>query len=111
MRRLGMSRRVENTGFTCVNCGMVVVALTNGSYRNHCPYCLFSLHLDDSVGDRQSYCFGQMKLIEVVYNSKKAYQIVHECQKCKVKRLNRIAENTEMPDDFNAILKLFNMSK
>ena len=106
-----MSRKVENTGFTCVNCGMDVVALTNGSYRNHCPHCLFSLHIDDSIGDRQSSCFGQMKPMEVVYNSKKGYQIVHVCQKCKSKRLNRIAENTEMPDDFNALLKLFRMCR
>ena len=106
-----MSRKVENTGFTCVNCGMVVVALTNGSYRNHCPYCLFSLHIDDSVGDRQNCCFGQMQPLEIIYNSKKGYQIVHVCQRCKVKRVNRIAENTEMPDDFSAIIKLLNKAK
>ena len=105
-----MSRKVENTGFTCVNCGVDVVALTNGSYRNHCPFCLFSLHIDDSIGDRQSSCLGQMRPTEVVYNSKKGYQIVHVCQKCNSKRLNRIAENTEMPDDFSVLLKLFGTS-
>jgi len=105
-----MSRKVENTGFTCVNCGMVVVALTNGSYRNHCPHCLYSLHIDDSIGDRQSYCLGQMKPATVTYNSKKGYQIVHVCQKCSLKRTNKIAENTEMPDDFNVIVMLINTS-
>ena len=105
-----MSRKIENTGFTCVNCGMDVVALTNGSYRNHCPFCLFSLHIDDLVGDRQSSCLGQMRPTGVVYNSKKGYQIVHVCQKCNFKRLNRIAENTEMPDDFSVLLKLYRTS-
>ncbi len=103
-----MSRKEENTGFICVHCGRNVSALTNGSYRNHCPFCLYSFHVDELMGDRKSNCFGQMKPIEIKYNSKKGYQIVHICSKCGVRRVNKIAENTDMPDDFEAILKLFN---
>ena len=101
-----MSRKSENTGFTCSHCGKPVVALTNGSYRNHCPFCLYSLHVDKSPGDRACECFGEMEPVKIVYNSKKGYQIVHICQKCGVKRVNRIAENTDMPDNFDMILKL-----
>ena len=39
-----MSRATENTQFTCEHCGMVVEPLENGSYRNHCPSCLYSKH-------------------------------------------------------------------
>jgi len=101
-----MSRKIENTGFTCIHCGKTVVALTNGSYRNHCPFCLYSLHVDESVGDRQSGCLGQMKPTKIELSSKKGYQIVHVCQSCNAVRKNKVAENTEMPDDFDVIIRL-----
>ena len=41
-----MSRKSENTGFICAYCGADAKPLTNGSYRNHCPLCLHSLHVD-----------------------------------------------------------------
>ena len=66
-----MSRKSENTNFICQNCGKLVVALTNGSYRNHCPFCLHSKHVDENIGDRQSSCNGLMKPTGIVYNSKK----------------------------------------
>ena len=102
-----MSRKTENTNFACVQCSKNVIALTNGSYRNHCPFCLYSLHVDKDIGDRQNECLGLMKPIGITYNSKKGYQIIHICSKCGARRLNKIAENTEMPDDFDMILSLF----
>ena len=101
-----MSRKTENTGFICTQCGQLVSALTNGGFRNHCPFCLYSLHVDCSIGDRESDCLGEMKPQKIVYSSKKGYQIVHVCQKCGIKRLNRIAENTDMPDNIDLILEL-----
>ena len=101
-----MSRKTENTSFVCAFCNQHVIALTNGSFRNHCPFCLYSLHVDDCMGDRQSDCFGLMKPTEIVCHSKKGYQIKHECLKCDAKRVCKIAEHTKMPDDFEAILKL-----
>jgi DNA-directed RNA polymerase subunit RPC12/RpoP len=106
MRRLGMSRETENSGFICVHCNKTVDALTNGSYRNHCPFCLYSLHVDKIIGDRTNDCFGKMKPQGLISNTKKGYQIVHVCQNCGVERVNKIAENTDMPDDFDEILKL-----
>ena len=101
-----MSRSSENTGFTCASCGKAVVALTNGSYRNHCPFCLYSLHVDEVMGDRQSRCHGLMEPTEILYNNKKGYQIVHVCCRCGARQLNRVAEGTVMPDDFDVILRL-----
>ena len=106
-----MSRKSENTNFICAHCGQVVIALTNGSYRNHCPFCLYSLHVDENVGDRESSCLGIMRPTGIIYNSKKGYQIVHVCCKCNFRRLNKIAQNTEMPDDFDVVLSLFNTTK
>lgn len=101
-----MSKREENRAFICVHCGKEVLPLTNGSYRNHCPHCLYSLHMDNKPGDRASSCGGVMKPIGIVYHSKKGYQIQHKCEKCKFERTNKIACNTIMPDDFEQVIKL-----
>lgn len=60
----------ENQGFMCENCGLKVQPLNNGSYRNHCPNCLYSLHLDMKPGDRKSSCKGLMKPIDFRQHSK-----------------------------------------
>ena len=47
--------------FTCKNCGRLVVPAGAGSdHRNHCPNCLYSLHVDIEPGDRESDCGGIM---------------------------------------------------
>ena len=96
-----MSRKTENTGFVCDHCGADVKPLTNGSYRNHCPHCLYSLHVDSMPGDRNSDCKGLMKPVGVQYHSKKGWQIVHRCQKCGIEKVNRTA-----PDDMDALLNM-----
>lgn len=94
-----MSRTTENTAFNCAHCGAAVLPLTNGSYRNHCPRCLCSLHVDNVPGDRASECLGLMKPVGVVQHSKKGWQIVHRCQACGAQKVNRAA-----PDDMDAII-------
>lgn len=94
-----MSRKNENTNFVCENCKKNIKALTNGSYRNHCPFCLYSKHLDNKPGDRASECKGLMKPIDLEYSSKKGYQIVHQCLKCKKIQKNRVAVDTIQEDN------------
>lgn len=101
-----MSKRNENNAFICVNCGKEIVPLSNGSCRNHCPYCLCSLHVDNEIGDRQNQCHGIMKPMGIKYNTKKGYQIIHECTKCSFVRVNKVAENTDMPDNLDLIMEL-----
>ncbi len=96
-----MSRKTENTGFICAHCGAVVESLSNGSYRNHCPHCLYSIHVDISPGDRASDCLGLMKPVRIVRHSKKGWQIVHRCKKCGAEKVNRAA-----PDDMEAIVQM-----
>lgn len=92
-------RRKENTGFICDHCGCTVLPLTNGSYRNHCPFCLYSKHLDNLPGDRSSECNGLMVPIEVTYTSKKGYQLTHQCQTCGKYQKNKVAKDTVQPDE------------
>ena len=101
-----MSRKEENTAFICANCGKQVLPLTNGSYRNHCPFCLYSLHVDFRPGDRASGCGGLMEPVGLTYHSRKGYQILHRCLKCGAMARNKIAENTVMPDKVEILARL-----
>lgn len=94
-----MSRKQKNTSFQCEKCSTEVQPLTNGSYRNHCPTCLYSKHLDKNPGDRLSDCGGLMKPIDLEYSSKKGYQIIHQCLNCKKKQKNKVARDTIQEDD------------
>jgi DNA-directed RNA polymerase subunit RPC12/RpoP len=100
-----VGRAEENTGFRCVGCGAEVIALSNGSYRNHCPFCLTSLHVDEDPGDRVSDCAGLMDAIAVI-RTKKGWQLVHRCRRCGARRVNRVAFETRQPDDLDAVIAL-----
>lgn len=78
--------------------------LTNGSFRNHCPFCLFSKHLDDHPGDRSSICSGLMRPIRLDYSGKKGYQIVHECLKCGKLQRNKVARDTVQEDNILSLM-------
>lgn len=99
-------RKKENTQFVCENCSSLIQPLTNGSFRNHCPYCLYSKHLDNIPGDRKSNCQGMMEPIDLFYTGKKGYQIIHKCKKCGKVGRNRIAVDTVQEDDFNVFIEL-----
>ena len=106
-----MARRDENTGFICAYCGQNILALTNGSYRNHCPICLHSLHVDQKPGDRASKCHGLMRPIGLQFRSKKGWQLVHCCVSCAAVSVCRIATDTVQPDDSSALAPLHGIIK
>ena len=99
-------RERENTGFTCENCRKEVAALTNGSYRNHCPRCLYSKHVDHTQGDRLSRCGGLMAPVGLDFRGDKGFQIVHQCLRCRTERKNRVAVDTVQPDDLELLASL-----
>ncbi|MGW7641379.1 RNHCP domain-containing protein [Streptomyces decoyicus] len=101
-----MSRTTENTGFTCGNCGKIVAALANGSYRNHCPRCLHSLHVDVSPGDRANDCQALMRPVAVEHHSAKGYMIVHQCTGCGTRGRNRMADDPHQGDDLDTVIAL-----
>lgn len=103
-----MSRKQENTSFICEHCHEEIAPLTNGSYRNHCPFCLHSKHVDIIPGDRASACGGIMKPVGLTYKSKKGWQILHECLSCHSQNTCKVAEDTIMPDNYKLIAKLQN---
>jgi hypothetical protein len=78
--------------FVCGHCGRTVPPSLLGShYRNHCPACLRSLHLDIRTGDRRSGCRGVMDPIGIWVKDKREWALLHRCRKCGFIRANRIA--------------------
>ncbi|MFF0550050.1 RNHCP domain-containing protein [Streptomyces sp. NPDC004311] len=106
-----ISRTTENTGFTCGNCGRTVVRLINGSYRNHCPHCLHSLHVDVSPGDRANDCRALMRPVAVEHHSAKGYMIVHQCTGCGARCRNRMADDPHQGDDLDVVLSLMSAGR
>ena len=91
----------NDSGFVCVNCGRQVEKLGVTS-RNHCPYCLHSLHVDIVPGDRANSCKGLLSPIAVETNAKKGYVIVFRCDKCGAITRNKSADD----DDFEKLLEV-----
>lgn len=101
-----MARNDENRGFICIHCGAAVMPLSNGSYRNHCPVCLSSVHVDVRPGDRANSCAGLMAPVALVHSGNKGWQIVHRCSRCGVLRANKVAAETDQPDDVGRVAAL-----
>jgi DNA-directed RNA polymerase subunit RPC12/RpoP len=88
---------MKNESFVCDNCKQEVARHPSGSARNHCPFCLYSKHLDKEFpGDRASTCYGTMKPIWKDHKKNKWWMIEHECQLCHKKILNKVAEDDDM---------------
>ena len=96
----------NDNSFVCAHCGKEVEPLGYTS-RNHCPFCLWSLHLDVNPGDRASDCGGQMEPVTAELDPKKGFIITHGCTKCGALRRNKTAHEAKVqPDDMKLIIKL-----
>ncbi len=92
-------------GFICENCQKEVAPLGYTS-RDHCPYCLYSKHVDINPGDRQNNCKGLLKPIQLE-KFKDTFKIIYKCQKCKKNHKNIIAKD----DNMTKIIELSNIEK
>lgn len=88
----------NDNGFICKNCGKKVEKLGYTS-RDHCNFCLHSLHVDITPGDRQNECRGLLIPVNVELNSKKGEVIIYKCSKCGKEVKNIVA----LDDDRNVI--------
>ncbi len=97
----------NDSGFVCGHCGKEVEPLGYTS-RNHCPYCLWSRHLDVLPGDRASECMGLMEPLFAEPDPKKGYIITHRCTVCGELRRNKAAYGGKsgQMDDLKLIIKL-----
>lgn len=86
--------------FICENCGKNVEEL-NYTARDHCPYCLYSKHVDILPGDRENLCHGLLKPVGIE-KFKNSYKIIYRCDKCKNLHKNIMA----LDDDMNLVIEL-----
>ncbi len=106
--------------FRCGHCRNLVSAahlLSGVNNRNHCPYCLWSCHLDlFAAGDRLSACKGQMKPVGLTMKKgRNKYRLgsggelmlIHQCVECGTLSINRIAAD----DDPDSIMDVFHASR
>ncbi|HZO90191.1 MAG TPA: RNHCP domain-containing protein [Chthonomonadaceae bacterium] len=78
--------------FHCIRCAQPVVPEACGTaHRNHCPWCLWSRHIDDTPGDRAADCGGAMEPIAVWVRPGGDWSLIHRCRKCGEIHSNRIA--------------------
>lgn len=88
---------VIDESFVCDICKKKVSKL-NYSSRDHCPYCLYSKHVDIFPGDRKEECKGELEPI-AIEKFKNTYKIIYRCKKCAKIRKNIMAKDDNM--DFN----------
>ncbi len=109
---------VINNDFKCLHCQHPVSAnsLVSGVHnRNHCPYCLWSRHMDlHRPGDRLAACRAGMRPVGLTLKKTgKKYgpgtgelMLIHLCHDCGKVSINRIAAD----DDPEMILTIFENS-
>ncbi len=105
--------------FRCKHCHHYVSTdpvLSGVNNRNHCPYCLYSRHLDlYQAGDRLAACKEKMRPVALTLKqTRKKYgrnqgelMLVHQCTDCGSISINRIAAD----DDTETILDIFQSSR
>jgi hypothetical protein len=104
--------------FRCKHCRQYVSTdplLSGVNNRNHCPYCLYSRHMDlYEAGDRLSACKAEMRPVGLTLkrtNKKYGKQqgelmLIHFCVDCGSISANRLAAD----DDSETILAIFESS-
>jgi hypothetical protein len=113
---LADDRRLDRD-FTCLHCKQFVSThplLSGVNHRNHCPYCLYSRHLDlFEAGDRLSACKGRMRPAALAlkrsnnkYGGRGELMLVHLCEECGKVSLNRLAAD----DDADLVFEVYTRS-
>jgi hypothetical protein len=96
--------------FACRHCHAEVsadAARSGVNHRNHCPYCLWSRHVDlHESGDRLNACKGLMQPVGLTFKQvRKKYasgqpgelMLVHQCTACGALSINRVAADDAVP--------------
>lgn len=115
--QLGLAEvlHASDVGFKCLHCHQevsVAIHLSGVNNRNHCPYCLWSRHLDlHTAGDRLAACKGKMQPIGLTLkHTRNKYareaqgelMLIHWCIECQHVCINRIAAD----DDARTIMEI-----
>ena len=82
----------RGVSFRCHHCHADVPMDAPGTqHRNHCPFCLWSRHVDDQPGDRASDCLASMEPIAIAVRKDGEWLLIHRCNGCGELSSNRVA--------------------
>ena len=87
--------KMIDESFICKVCGKEVNNL-GYSARDHCPYCLCSIHVDNNPGDRLCNCHGILRPIGIEKAKKANFKIIYKCDKCGIIKKNIMARDDNM---------------
>jgi rubrerythrin len=87
MKQKRFQKKVED--FRCEKCGEYI---SGGGYTDHCPFCLWSKHVDVNPGDRESECRGLLEPVGAEVK-KDGYLIYYVCIKCGFKHRVKSAKS------------------
>jgi len=113
-------RTISEDVFRCKQCKALVYTqsmLSGVKNRNHCPYCLWSRHVDLlQAGDRLSACKAGMEPVGLTVKQRQnkygnrndgELMLIHRCWQCGKLSINRIAA-----DDYSdKLLEVFHESE
>ena len=82
----------RGSSFRCHHCSRDVPLDALGTqHRNHCPFCLWSRHVDIEPGDRASACQASMEPIAISVRKDGEWLLIHRCNGCGTLDSNRTA--------------------
>ena len=90
--------------FACAHCSADVTP-HGRTARDHCPYCLRSVHVDVVPGDRAAGCDGILdpRRLEL----RQGHPVLfYTCRRCGAERTNRALLDGHPPDDARLIARL-----
>ncbi len=112
-RKQEWNREHKAGGFRCSHCKQFVVIndIMGTVNRNHCNWCLWSKHVDETKGDRRATCCGGMEPIGLTFKHEGYYRLgeimlIHLCLACQKISINRVARD----DSEHKILEIFSQS-
>ena len=92
----------RNEGFKCEACNKTIPP-ARGTFRNHCPVCLTSKHVDGAIpGDRANTCHGLMPTVGYTGTDPSRLDLIQECDTCQQQSKNRTAPDDDISQLFDA---------
>lgn len=92
----------RDEAFVCVECGAEVPP-HGRTARDHCPFCLRSVHVDVIPGDRAAGCGGVLDPVGVELRGGRVI-LRYRCRRCGAERVNQAILDGDLPDDWEAVV-------
>jgi len=86
----------RDEAFTCTHCGRAVPP-AGRTARDHCPWCLRSVHLDVVPGDRAADCGGTMDPVSLEVRGADLV-LTYRCRRCGHTHRVRAIQDGAVPD-------------